>query len=363
MIENRTRLILMAALWCALPAKGVIFFSTADPDYNTTAPTGELANSGWELQGNWGYFLGTPISSKHFITAKHLGGVVGEKFILNGTEYTTVAYFDDPASDLRIWKVSGRFPAFAELYSGADEVGKNLAVFGRGTQRGEEVGVSGLLGSVRKGWQWGLADGRKRWGENQVGGLASSGRNADTTGGAAGDLLRVPFNARGGLNEAHLSAGDSGGGVFIDDGAGWKLAGINFTVDGAYNTSDSGPGFAAAIFDEGGLYKGRESNWTKVPDTVADLPGAFYATRISVRLDWITSVLAQPSASDPVVLQSAPAVTGPYTDEPSASTNSDLRLITLPQPSGHRFYRLRGPPGLWITELKVEGGSLILRYE
>ena len=35
---------------------------------NKSAPTGTYANSGWQYQGNWNGFLGTPISSKHFIT-------------------------------------------------------------------------------------------------------------------------------------------------------------------------------------------------------------------------------------------------------------------------------------------------------
>jgi hypothetical protein len=45
---------------------------------NTTPPTGELANAGWQYQAQFAGFLGTPISSKYFITAQHIGGVVGQ---------------------------------------------------------------------------------------------------------------------------------------------------------------------------------------------------------------------------------------------------------------------------------------------
>src|SRR5690606_20786948 len=128
--------------------------------------------------------------------------------------YTTVSYTDSPTSDLRIWKVEGVFPAYAELYTNNDELGKSLVVFGRGTQSGEEIYVPRhtvtysletinlksssltrkeamqmakedplvtLRGQtftypvytestdyVLAGWRWGKSDGVMRWGENKV---------------------------------------------------------------------------------------------------------------------------------------------------------------------------------------------------
>ena len=111
-------LMLMAA---ASPA--VLLKSSGDPFFNTTPPTGALANSGWELQGQWGSMLGTPIAAQYFIAARHVGGSVGGTFIFQGTAYTTTAYFDDANTDLRIWKVNGVFPFWAPLYSTADEQG------------------------------------------------------------------------------------------------------------------------------------------------------------------------------------------------------------------------------------------------
>ncbi|MBI2947782.1 MAG: hypothetical protein HYY23_09045 [Verrucomicrobia bacterium] len=360
------RLALIATACCGLSARGVIFYSTADPLHNSTPPTGELADSGWHLQGAWSAFLGTPISPQHFITAKHLGGSPGIKFSINGLEYTTTAFFDDPDSDLRIWKVRGRFAKFTELYPQTDEVGKDLVVFGRGTQRGSEVTIAGLLGSTAKGWHWGFADGRKRWGQNRVGGLVSRSGGPTTGDGTSfaesGDLLKVPFDADAGPNEAHLSAGDSGGGLFIQDGGTWKLAGVNFLVDGLYNTSDTGPGFQAAIFDEAGIYKGREGNWTRIPNSRANIPGAFYATRISVRLNWIHTILAQTASDDGPLLQSAPTVTGPFEDEVNADVDTASGIVTLPAPSGVRFYRLNSASELRIIGLTLQNGNLVFQY-
>jgi hypothetical protein len=107
-----------------------------------------------------------------------------------------------------------------------------------------------------------------------------------------GDLLQATFNARV-PGESHLSVGDSGGPVFIKDGRVWKLAGINFGVDGPFNTTNSGTGFNAAIFDARGLYVETTTGWELVQWPRA-YPSAFYATRISSRTNWISGILSQP---------------------------------------------------------------------
>jgi len=47
-------------------------------------------------------------------------------------------------------------------------------------------------------------------------------------------LLKLTFSRNGLTNEGALSGGDSGGGVFINDSGKWKLAGINYLVDGPF---------------------------------------------------------------------------------------------------------------------------------
>jgi hypothetical protein len=275
-------LVVLAGLAAPRFAPAVVFISTADPNYNTTAPTGPLAGSGWELQGRWGAFLGTPVAPNFFLTAEHIGGAVGDKFTFGGVNYVTKAFFDDPNSDLRLWQIDGTFPTYAPLYDQSDEVGKSLVVFGRGKQRGAEVTVNGTL----KGWKEGTADHVQRWGENQVSAIVDGGLGI-------GQLLRATFDFGVGDNEAHLSTGDSGGAVFILDGGTWKLAGINYAVDGPYSTSPTETTFRASLFDQGGLYLGGASRQF-IPDQDADLPSAFYATRISANLDWINAVIPEP---------------------------------------------------------------------
>ena len=76
---------LLAALVAGhgLTAQAVIFYSTADPEYNTAMPPTGLEGA-WAMQGVWLGFAGTPIAEQYFITAKHVGAVVGTRFSLGG---------------------------------------------------------------------------------------------------------------------------------------------------------------------------------------------------------------------------------------------------------------------------------------
>lgn len=260
--------------------RAVILDATGDPTANTTAPGGALTGSGWQYQGTFGNFLGTPIASQYFITAGHIGGSIGQTFVIDGNSYTTTGFSDDPNSDLRIWQISGMFaPEYiAPLYTGPSPVGKDLVVFGRGTQRGAEVNNPGL-----QGWLWGTADHVQRWGTNTIEGSINGGSGL-------GELLYATFDHIGGT-ESMLSVGDSGGAVFINDDGTWKLAGINYGVTGPYSPNSNGSGaFNAALFEENGYYVNIGGGvWAPTSG-----PGAFYATSISANMTFINSVIPEP---------------------------------------------------------------------
>ena len=265
----RVSLIALAMLSFAAAAGGVILFRTGDPTANTTEPTGTLAGSGWQYEGNFGDFLGTAIAPHYFVTAKHLG-TGPTQFLYHDVNYTIVRSFADLGSDLRIFEVAETLPLYAPLYSRNDEVGQHLVVIGRGTQRGLERIVDGQL----CGWNYGVGDSVQRWGENEV---------ASIVGGA----LYVLFDQAGLPQEAHLSSGDSGGAVFLNDGGVWKLAGINSDVDTFASGPDGGGPYTAAMFDERGSYR---SNGTLVTGDVP-VPSGFYAARISQRVAWINRII------------------------------------------------------------------------
>lgn len=267
--------------------QAVVFYSTADTTYNTTAPTGTLADSGWQWVGYWGGFQGAPIDAHHFLAANHVGGNVGDLFTFQNVSYTTVRSFVDSASDLRIWEVREAFSTSAPLYRSSTEVGRSLIVFGRGITRGSEVrttaAVSGVPANSLAGWQWGSSDGKLRWGQNTVAGMLTHA--------TYGEQLAATFDQTGGVNECHLGIGDSSGPVFINDGSAWKLAGVAGLVEGGFSTTSGGASFNAFIFDKRGLYL----NGATSPKTGSvALPSAFFATRVSVRTAWIDETLATP---------------------------------------------------------------------
>jgi hypothetical protein len=181
-----------------------------------------------------------------------------------------------------------------------------MVVIGRGSQRGSEVRANNEL----KGWKWGYSDFIQSWGENVVSGTPYGGAGN-------GSLLQFTFTRSGGLyNEGILTAGDSGGGVFIKDGTTWKLAGINKSVESWLSTSGAwGSGFNASAFDAGGLYYGGDGHWRLVPNGSADVQASSYATRISSNMTWIRSVLG---SSGSISSLSTSASSASYVPEPSS---------------------------------------------
>lgn len=264
---------------------------------NTSAPTDPALAVRWGQVGlfrpSWGPdgFLGTPIAPTLFITAKHIAGSVGDTFTLSGTTYTTVARFVDASSDLAIWQVSGTFPqaAIVPLYT-APSITLNapLYVFGVGAARGVEVTGSAFGGGTElKGWRWGVYDPAnpvQSWGTNTLDGVATLG--------SAGLQLVYSFSAGVGADEGTLAYGDSGGPVFIQQNGVWSLAGVNYSVESPFNTTNTGGGFNAAIFDVGGLYyRDTATTWAYETPAAFDLPAYAYSTSTTARLAWINSVV------------------------------------------------------------------------
>jgi hypothetical protein len=199
-----------------------------------------------------------------------------------------------------------------------------------------------------------------RWGRNVVEEIVEGN---DVLEGAPGDYLKVTFDAAGVGEECHLSRGDSGGAVFIQEEGIWKLAGINYAVDGPYSVDGGETGLDAAIFDEGGLYRERMGTWTLASPLAERQPGAFYATRISTHVGWIEGVLAEGTGAVKPVVESASAVAGPYVEDPGAVLDDGARTVTLPMSDSTRFHRLRACNPLRITSVRRIGAQLILTYE
>lgn len=275
-------------------------FGTAASGRNLDAPTGIFASSGWDYSGRWGLDNpngivggGTAIAPNLFLTAAHLGGSVGQRFEYQGQMFTTVASYSDPGgSDLKIWKVSGSFSQYAQIYTKTDEVLKTMAVYGAGSSRGAAVvGPNG-----NQGYRWGVGDSRLSWGTNQVNSVqAFSGI----------EYLAFTFQATpppGTPTSSTLSVGDSGGGLFVQDSADglWKLAGVNYAVDGNYSV-DGTNFFGAAMYDQRGFYVGSAGTGNNifVTNVGPPEPQLAYSTRVSSHAAFIQNTIALAAVPEP----------------------------------------------------------------
>ncbi|GAB4451481.1 MAG: hypothetical protein OHK0029_00710 [Armatimonadaceae bacterium] len=258
-------------------------------------PAGALADSGWQYQGDWGNFSGTVIGPRHFITARHVGGLVGDRFRYRGNDYETINVVKFPDCDLAVWTVATPMPDWAPLYTGSSEVGQEIVFFGRGTPRGKPVYTNGHL----RGWHWdGNHDHRRSWGINTVDAVLPAAPRplADRE---AGAKMVFDFSGDASPNEGSVSGGDSGGGVFLCENGVWKLAGVNYGVSGQFSVSgengEKEAGFSAALFDSRGLWRKTGLGYAFTPElTYYPAPTVSLATRISAYAPRIQAILDEP---------------------------------------------------------------------
>ena len=151
--------------------------------------------------------------------------------------------------------------------------------------------------------------------------------------------------------------------VFVQQDGVWRLAGINYGVDGPFNTGPTGAGFPAALFDVGGLYHQISAGvWQPIPDLPTPQPSSFYSTRIKARREWIDSVLATRTAITPTILGAA-TVTGPYVADTAPSIDASTKTITIAIGSANRFFQLQSTTALTIVNTRLVGSNLVIQYQ
>lgn len=291
----------LACTLTATPAAAVIIIGSAAG--NTAAPTDPGLATRWSQVGDFNDFLGTPIASQFFLTAKHLGNLTGQAITFpDASSYTTTAAFFDPASDLALYQIAGTFPSdkIVPMYAGSFTTNQAMSIFGRGRLRTDTpvIGQRFSSGTEAKGWTWGSFTGNRSWGTNTLDGLAN--------GGAAGTQLAWDFDTGGGANEGILATNDSGGPVFMQEGGVWKLAGINYAVAPKdVRETQTGPTLEAAVYDYGGLYLDVSGTWTYQQPTITDKPAVSYSSSVPANATWVQSVITVPEPATYALLGAA----------------------------------------------------------
>lgn len=343
-------------------ALGIVVVGSGDPTYNTTAPTGNLANSGWQWEGGWGDVTATAIGPHHIVSASHVGGGAGAAFDYRGKRYLGVASYLAPGADLRVTMIAGTLPDYAPLYTDKNEPGKGLVLIGAGGPRGTAVSLTVGSGKKLKGWIWNGRDGHFRWGTNTVLGIAGTGDVASRAPLPA-DQIACTFDSSAGNDEATLTVGDSGGGAFLFDGGKWKLAGILRAVESTFRYSATDSDFSAAIFDKGGLYEYDGSSFKLVPALAVNRPTVFYAVRISGSASWISQVMAGTATPEyTMFVESSASPEGPFTADSSVVLDTPNARFVAPISDSLRYYRV-ADGRFNITGVKVNGDKLYLSLE
>lgn len=274
------------------PLSAIIVFD--EPGRQLEPPADAKMREGWNLHGAWQGATGVLVGRDWFLTVAHVGTHVGSFFDWNGHAYHTTEVVAVPHSDLLLYRVDETFPAWIELWD-ADcgrEISHSALLLGRGCARGLPIQMKNL---PSPGWLWGESDGRLSWGTCDVKEIFQAGADL-------GELLVWTWDRSGGPTTGTLSAGDSGGGLLLQDPQGtWRLAGLHFDVDPAvdgadtqYSFTEAGDPFWAAIHDGRGLWRGVLGMSFKAIDADAPAPLSMWAgaTRIAPHADFIRSVIA-----------------------------------------------------------------------
>jgi hypothetical protein len=335
----------------------VIPFGTGQPEKYLHAPAG-LGGGGWDWTGAFGVFTGVPVGPSSFITAAHIGQSVGQTFTWRGQAFRAVSFETDSQSDLQLWHVCGEFPGFAPRVTsdlGRDE---GIVVIGRGTARGAEIMVDRGNGPELGGWTWGVNNGAQRWGTNTVDAVADG---LDI--GLYGPVVTFDFDGDAGDDECTVSVGDSGGPVWVQRSGQWQLAAVNFATDSEYRTDPEAPTQQGAIFDFRGLYRqASPGSWDIEPaNGDGPAPAVSFSTRVWPRRQWIDSVIQR--APGPASLMVSTNLASGFGSASGATHDPVRREFRVPMSPSASFFRVTGPAGPQLRDIRVEGSRVVIRYD
>jgi hypothetical protein len=254
----------LAALVLAAPAPGgAVLIASGDGSGNTTPPADDpgFVHVCIKLAALSCVYLG----NGWVLTANHAG--VGNVMI-DGVIYPWISGSshqlqnpDTTNADLVVFRINGEpnLPALP-IRNGAPALNANVTMIGNGFDRGTATSFGG-----NPGWNWDTTARHIRWGTNRV-----ATNLVDVTIGPTKTRAFVTnFTGPGGgtTHEAQAVVGDSGGGVFLKNGATWELAGTMFAIAGyeeqPSNTSIFGNETYVADLS---FYRSQILGWVSTPE-------------------------------------------------------------------------------------------------
>lgn len=162
--------------------------------------------------GTWNGSSAVCIAPNWIISAKHVGGAVGQSFTMRGQQYRAVEIQTHATQDIQLIRVAETLPGYHSLATGV-EAGDLAILGGWGRTNGVDLG---------NGYDWtGLR--RESWGANTIEAVGSQ------------IMIRFdnPTSPSAVPHEATFAMNDSGAGLFVvaPDGS-FQLAGVAVSVTG-----------------------------------------------------------------------------------------------------------------------------------
>ena len=223
-METRAHLFLVLALAALTsPAFGVIVINSDESGSRVAPANGAPWNYVARLDNHFGARAsGVYLGNHYILTANHVDNDINNVF-LNGTNYAVDSSFTPitfPNTDLRIIRIlpDPGLPSLHLIGSADSAFNQSATMIGWGVGKGTAL--------PNQGWNWGDDTTRvERWGTS----VTLGNYKTDPVSGFS--FLQTTFDITMGGQTGQLTGGDSGGGLFINFGGTWKLAGINSDVD------------------------------------------------------------------------------------------------------------------------------------
>lgn len=214
------------------------------------------------------------------LTIDHITTGPTNDFTYNGTTYKSDSVLAIGGTHLMLLHLSGSTgQAGVQLYSDngtAADATAPVTVVGYGGPKGTAF-TGNSSPATQTGWNWTTGNGVASWGQVTNDNIYSDG---------SATYLGFAFTPT--VGSAVYTGGDSGGGMFINDGGVMKLAGIAWSVDGYFSVGSGDPNRApdvvAAIYDvpDSKIYTtDGHGNFILAADSQTGAPQHSYASRVS----------------------------------------------------------------------------------
>ncbi len=276
---------IMSIAACTMMAANALAIVVQDYPVSETAPDGLDWSYVYDYKGSSAVAVG----GSWILTAGHVADDEGSGSLsIGGHTYTQqeVVYHDE--ADLALVRYDMAFQGHYTLYTGG-LVGIQVLLVG-----------SGNTGTVSTDY-WtmsGTGRGIKRWGSQTI---DRTRINQYYAGGMVGFTQNygfwMDFDLGNTSHEAGTASGDSGSGVFYNDGGVWKLAGINTAVSGSGGQYDSTFAMSIPYY-----YSWIADTITATPDDDADGDGLTNAEEATLGTDPMSSDTDEDLISDPLEL-------------------------------------------------------------